>query len=178
MKSKLEKLKAKDVRKIIEKKDMQDQQPPLPSNANIYDNSSLFKRETVENRLDQYKDLMGQEPAEGEEAPKSWIQIKTAAMAKRKDSRKGAASKASIRSKSKILKPSLVKKPSDAIDPAATPKQKLQDLLIGDEEEETKELIKRQPSDEMAMLNKTEAPTDGEDNKNSRNLISFDPAGM
>lgn len=47
MKSKLEKLKAKDVRKIIEKKEMQDQQPNQASNANVYDNSSLFKKETI-----------------------------------------------------------------------------------------------------------------------------------
>jgi hypothetical protein len=53
---------------------------------NIYENSNLYNRETVEQRLEQYKNLLdpGSKPIE-EEAPKSWIQLKAAAIAERKE---------------------------------------------------------------------------------------------
>jgi hypothetical protein len=62
-------------------------QPLAPTSMpSLYDNSNLFKRETVEQRLEKHNEVMGTggQPNE-EEAPKqSWIQIKAAAMNERK----------------------------------------------------------------------------------------------
>ena len=63
-------------------------QPLAPTSMpSLYDNSNLFKRETVEQRLDKHNEVMGTGGGQQgvEEAPKqSWIQIKAAAMNERK----------------------------------------------------------------------------------------------
>lgn len=80
---KVSKLKAAEVERIIQRKEEQAQELPAGS---IYENSNLYKRETVEARMDKISALMQDNPEDWpEEQPKSWLQIKAAAsIAKRK----------------------------------------------------------------------------------------------
>lgn len=57
--SKLDKLKAKDVKKLIDKKEEMAQQPKVNPALNIYDNSSLFKREAIEAKIESHQALLG-----------------------------------------------------------------------------------------------------------------------
>jgi hypothetical protein len=84
MKAKLTKLKAKEPKPTTI--DPKREQPLAPTSVpSLYDNSALFQRDTVEQRLDKHMDMLGENPAD--DAPKqSWIQIKAAAMDGRKKS--------------------------------------------------------------------------------------------
>ena len=174
VKKKLEKLKAKDISKIIEKKEESQKQESITAVPNIYDNSALFKREAVEQRLEKYKELfLDQEEGaaaagQPEEPPKSWIQIKAAAMSSRKNGGMRATNKTKNSSKSK--------KTSKA---SIHPQNTLAKSKIAEEAKKGEGDVsptKRQNSDDP-LNNKTEAPDDtDENNKGSRN-INLDPTG-
>jgi len=55
--------------------------PPAAVVPNLTENSPLYNRETIEKRLDGYKNLLEEPQQDGpEEPPKSWIQLKAAAI--------------------------------------------------------------------------------------------------
>ncbi len=145
IKKKLAQLKAKDLGKIIEQKEDKRLQPTAPTAVpNIYDNSTLFNREAVEQRMEKYSSLMEQQPKpEDEEPPKSWIQIKAAAIAERK-ANGGGSKPASLKSKKKKApQPTIMKLPEEEAKGELSP-------------------LKRGTSDEANLLDKTEAPSDPE----------------
>lgn len=157
MKKKLAQLKAKEIGKIIEKKEAASDdkrvQPTAPTAVpNIYDNSTLFNRDTVEQRLEKYQDLLqGEAPkaAEEEQPPKSWIQIKAAAMAERKNNPGTASqkSKLSKRLKKAPIHPTTVKMAEENKNGGGDLSPLKRD---------------RGASDEANLMDKTEAPSDPE----------------